>query len=254
MLENLKKILVEIGLPEKEAQVLFVLIQHETLKASDLARKTRLNRTTLYGILKSLTALGLVTTHEQFGITVYSSIDPALLPAFLEQKREALRVQQTAISELLGDIQKVRDTKRGLPRLQFFEGWEGLKQAYEDTLEHNKEKIIWDFTGTQSIAQNLDPIFLEYYMSKRARLGIKCIQVAPDNAVTQKTIEEDKKYLRETFVIPTEYEMQTEFVMYDNKVTMLSFAPDRPLAVIIEDENIANSLKTLFKYVKSTVS
>ena len=254
MLQNLKKVLVEMGLSEKESLVLFILLQQESVKAADLARKTKLNRTTLYGVLKSLIAQGLVTTREQFGITEYTSIDPALLPAFLEQKRESLRVQQTAISSLVPDLEKIRDVKRGLPRFQFFEGWEGLKQAYEDTLENNKEKIIWDFTGPQIIVQNLDPVFLAYYMNKRTQLGITCIQIAPDNAATQQTVAEDKKYLRETFVMPAEYEMQTEFVMYDNKVAMLSFSPDRPLAVIVEDEHIVNSLKTLFRYVKSTLN
>ena len=105
MLQNLKKVLVEMGLSEKESLVLFILLQQESVKAADLARKTKLNRTTLYGVLKSLITQGLVTTREQFGITEYTSIDPALLPAFLEQKRESLRVQQTAISSLVPDLE-----------------------------------------------------------------------------------------------------------------------------------------------------
>jgi DNA-binding MarR family transcriptional regulator len=253
MLQNLKKLLSGIGLAEKETEVLFILLQHDAMKASDLARKTQLNRTTLYGILKALTNRGLVSSRERFGVTEYLSLDPSLLPSFLEQQREKLRSQQEEIQQMLPELSKMRDVKRGIPKFQFFEGWDGLKQAYEDTLENNKGKKIWDFTGPEIISANLDPVFLEYYMQKRAKLGIVCEQVAPEGPVALQTVALDEKYLRHTLLIPKEFGMETEFILYDNKVAMLSFNKDRPLAVIIEDESIVDSLKTVFRYVVSTV-
>ncbi|MBI5221565.1 MAG: MarR family transcriptional regulator, partial [Candidatus Magasanikbacteria bacterium] len=214
MLQDIKKILLAIKLSPKEVDVLYLLLQYSPMKVADLAQKTRLNRTTIYGILKKLSTRGLVSSRERFGITEFISIDPVLLPSFLEQQREVLRTLQDEIKPLLSELSEARDNIRGLPKFQIFEGWDGLKQAYEDTLENNIGGVIWDFTSPGIIYENLDNVFMEYYMSKRAKLGIKCIQVASSDSWSKKTVDEDKKFLRHTMLIPPQFQFYTEFIIY----------------------------------------
>lgn len=50
----LEKYLEEIGLSDKEAAVYLALLQVENSAITDLAKKTKINRTTVYPVLQSL--------------------------------------------------------------------------------------------------------------------------------------------------------------------------------------------------------
>ncbi len=58
--------------------------------------------------------------------------------------------------------------------------------------------------------------------------------------------------MRVATFIPPEFNFNTEICMYDNKVSILSYARENPIALIIEDETIAHALKQVFAYVQST--
>jgi len=252
MLNKLKKTLEDIGLSPKEADVLFLLLQYESLRVSLISRKTKLNRTTLYGIIKGLVAKGLVSSFQQAGTTEYKSIDPNLLPEYVEQQRLVLAQKKDDLKKALPDIKKMRDSKDSLPRVYFFEGEDGIKQAYEDTLENNKGKIMFDFTGPDSIVETMGKEYIEYYVQKRAKMGIRCVQIAPDSEFSKITQSLDQKYLRETNLI-SDCTFDTEMVMYDDKFAIFSFSKEKPVAVIIEDENISKTMKALFGYVQKTL-
>ncbi|HLD22081.1 MAG TPA: hypothetical protein VJB65_04225 [Patescibacteria group bacterium] len=91
-------------------------------------------------------------------------------------------------------------------------------------------------------------------MKKRTKMGIWVSQIAARNAWSELVQSEDEKYLRKTYLIPKEFGIDTELAIYDNKVLMASFSAERPLAVIVEDKGIAESLKTIFRYVETTIA
>lgn len=248
----LKKALEQIGLGQKEVQVLLVLLEHGPMLASAIAKLAKLNRTTTYGLLRELGGRGLVSQVKKEGAARYQSIAPELLPQYIERRRDELGASKKEVEDALPQIKLLRAKGKSLPKVQFFEGKEGVEQAYEDTLENNKGKKIYEITGIESIYTKLDPKFIEYYPAKRARLGIKSFYIAPESEVAHKAKLDDTKYLREVSFIPEKYKMDTEIAMYDNKVGIYSFAKENPVAIIIEDDTIAHTMKTLFEYIEST--
>lgn len=57
----LEKYLQEIGLSEKEAQIYLALLQVDNDSIQGLSNRTKINRTTLYPVLESLSKKGLVS-------------------------------------------------------------------------------------------------------------------------------------------------------------------------------------------------
>ncbi len=246
---KIEKIFEELGLNPKEAQLMTILFQHESLKVSLLAKKAHLNRTTAYGLLKNLIQKGLVTTTNQHKTTEFQSIDPDILPTYIERQKDLLEKNKKKWQGLLPEIKKMRGASELLPHVTFFDGIEGVKQAYEDSLQNNKEKYIRCLSGPDAINQTLGAEYIKYYVNKRARLGIQCIGLAADSPFVQLTQSLDNTALRVTKIIPKEYRLDIEMVIYDQKVAMFSFQKDKPVAIIIEDEAISNSMKTLFRYL-----
>ncbi|OHB21494.1 MAG: hypothetical protein A2939_03115 [Parcubacteria group bacterium RIFCSPLOWO2_01_FULL_48_18] len=253
MITILRKVFSDLGLSDKEIQAMFVLLQEGSLRVPAVAKKARLNRTTTYGILKSLTERGLVSSADRGGIIEYQSIPPSHIIPFIERKRDELQDRKDEIKEILPELKKVREKRDILPRIRFFEGIEGIKQAYEDTLENNKEKKLLDFTGTDAIFKKMDKGWIEYYVKKRTRLSIKCIAIAPDTQWSRVSQKRDGELLRTTKLLPEKYTFDTEIDIYDNNVGIFSFSEDQPIAILIEDEKIAHTLKTLFYYTESTL-
>ena len=254
MINALKKTLNKLGLSKHETGVLLVLLQKENLKVQTIAKLAHLNRTTTYGVLQTLMKKGLVQSTDHFGTSEFQSIEPKLLLNYIDRKQEELNERKKEIKELLPELKRLQSKSDVFPRIQVFEGIEGIKQAYEDTLENNKEKQLLDFTGTDAVFKHMGKEWVDYYVKKRARLEIKCIDIAPDTEWAQKSKKRDDELFRITKLMPEKYLFNTEIAIYDEKVAIFSFSEDQPIALIIEDKNISHTMKTLFKYIESTLS
>ncbi len=253
-MKQLQKLFEQLGHNEKEALLLDVLFRNGALRAIDLSKKTGIQRTTVYSVLKELQKTGLVYTTEEYGVTYFVSISPDRLPEYISRKREQLNEYQIQVEQILPQILNARNGKSVLPKVSFYQGKEGVKQAYEETLNTNQEKKIYVFSGPDAVFEQMSPEYVTYYTNKRKRLGIESFQIAPNTPYGQMIQQSDHDYIRRTLLIPAEFSFDTEMVIFDNKIGMFSFSKDTLIAVIIEDVPIVNTMKVLFRYMSSTIS
>ena len=237
-----------------ESVVLGVLLRRGPMYASKVAKETRLNRTTTYGVLNELLEKGLASKVRARSATQYQGIAPELLPDYIARKREELRVREQEIRDALPQIQLMRNKANVLPKVQFFEGVEGAKQAYEDTLENNRGKVLRDITGVEAVFKRLGSDWTRYYLEKRTRLGIKCTDLAPESEWARKSKQDDAQYLRITKFLPAHYGFDAEIALYDNKVGIFSYAKENPVALIIEDETISDAMRKLYAFIEEKSS
>lgn len=253
MINKIKNILLGVGLNEKEADVLEYLFKSESSKVSNIAINCHLNRTTTYVILKSLIKKGLVSSSMKFGVTEFQAIEPNLLLSYIERQKELLDQKKTEIENILPELNNVRENLDVLPKVSFYQGDEGVKQAYEDTLDNNKSKKIYVFSGPDVVFKEMGKDYVDYYVNKRTRLGIQSFQIAPDTTWGKFIKENDEKYIRITKLIPAQFSFDTEMVIYDNKLGIFSFTKNKLMAVIIEDDSIVNTMLALFGYIDQTI-
>ena len=253
MINKIKNVLLDIGLSEKEAEVLNGLFQCESSKVKELAQATHLNRSTTYVVLKSLMKKGLVTSVMKYGITEFQAIDPKLLPSYINRQKELLEQKKEEIENILPQLNNYRDNLDIIPKVNFYEGVEGVKQAYEDTLDNNKSKKIYVFSGPDVVFKEMGEEYVKYYVNKRTRLKIKSFQIAPNTEWGKFIKKNDEKYIRLTKLIPVEFAFDTEMVIYDNKLGIFSFTKNKLMAVIIENNAIVNTMLTLFRYIDQTI-
>ena len=214
--------------------------------ASSIARTAKLNRSTTYGVLKLLSDKGLASSVKKKGAERYQSIASDQLPNYIERRRSLLAETKQQIAELVPQLNLLRSKGKTLPKVQFFEGEEGVKQAYEDTLENNKGKQLKDISGIDAAFRTLGESWATYYLKKRTKLGIKCIDLAPESEWARKSKADDKKYLRITKFLPAQYGFDAELALYDNKIGIFSYAQENPIALIIEDDTVSDMMQKLF--------
>lgn len=228
-----------------------VLLENGLMLVAAIAKTAGLNRSTTYGVLKLLSDKGLVSSIKRGVMVRYQSIAPDQLPAYIERRREILAETKQQVLELVPQLKLLRSKWKSLPKVQFFEGAEGVKQAYEDTLDNNKGKLLKDISGVDAAFRRLGSDWTKYYLQKRARMGIRCIDLAPESIQARKNKMDDEKYLRTTKFLPAQYGFEAELALYDNKVGIFSYAQENPVALIIEDDTVSDMMQKLFDYLET---
>lgn len=133
------------------------------------------------------------------------------------------------------------------PKIKYFEGIEGIKEVYRDTLNYPNQKILaW---MSQEIFNYFDEDFLwEYYVPERIKRKIFSQAIAIDNKYTRKVKSLDEKQLRKTKLISQDqFDLEVEINLYGNrKIGIMAFKEE--IGLIIESEKIYNTLKSIFLF------
>lgn len=253
MVHILKKTLSDLGLDKKKSAVLVALLHYGPQSGREVAKAARIERTTTYGILKNLVAKGFVSSSSEKGALMFQSLEPEALIDYIERIRLNLDERKKEIKAALPELKSLRKKRDIFPRVHFFEGRAGIKQAYEDALKNNREKVILEFAGAEALFKLMGREWADHFVDKRVRLGIACRAIAPDADWGRYAKNLDAKTNRVTKLIPEKYRFDIAIDIYDNKVALFSFSKEEPVAVIIEDDTIANAVRTLFEYVSDTV-
>lgn len=244
ILETLKK----IGFSEKEAKVYTQLIRLGPQPVSIISEKTEINRTTTYDIIESLTKKGLISSTRKAGSTYYKALDPKELLNYLEREKvehtKQIEKQQKQIENILPALISLENPESTKPKVTFYEGEKGLRQAYEDTL--TSSETIFAYANVEDMHKGLPNFFPDYYRRRgiEKKIHIKCI--APDNKISKERHKQDKKENREMLLIPSsDYDFSPEINIYDDKVLYASWR--EKMAIIIKSKEIADFHKRMYK-------
>lgn len=244
IIESLRK----IGFSEKEAVVYTHLIRLGAQPVSVIAERAKINRTTTYDIIENLTKKGLVSSIKKDGITHFKALDPKELVNYLEREKvehvKKLEKQQKEVEDLLPALISLENPESTKPKVAFFEGEKGMRQAYEDTL--TSSEAILAYANVEDMHKGLPDFFPDYYQRRgvQRKIHIKCI--APDNKTSIDRHRQDKKENREMVLIPSgKFDFSPEINIYEDKVLIASWR--EKMAIIIKSKEIADFHKQMYK-------
>jgi len=229
-------VLRQIGFSDKEAKIYLACLELGTGTVVELSRKSGITRGSTYDILEEMLEKGYVSRIHKDKHMIFNAIDPEILK---KRYQDSLRDFELALPELKGLFHK-----HSRPRVRYFEGIDGIKRVYEDTLTSTTE--ILNYANSKSI-RTYWPAYDEEYVKQRVRKNIFLKGIAPDDDYGQKVKRDDKKCLRETRLLPSkDFHFTNEINIYDNKVAITSFG-DELIGIIIESTEIAHTQRDIFK-------
>jgi HTH-type transcriptional regulator, sugar sensing transcriptional regulator len=235
----LEKELEKYGLNDKEAKVYLGLLELGEGSIQDIGKKSGVGRTTVYYIIEGLKQRGLVSEIKKKSKTVFFAEDPRKLEEELDEKKDNLK---KIIPELLS-ITNILDKK---PKIRYFEGEEGIKEVYKDTLNFpDRETLAW---ASQDYSKYFDSSFLwNEYLPKRIKKRIWQRTIAPDTKEVRSFADQDEKHLRKTkLVSPEKFPFDVEINLYaGSRIGVMSFRDK--IGMIIESEGIYKTLKSIFE-------
>ena len=240
--EKIQEILTKIGLSENESKVFLVLLQLGRGSVTEITRKAGLNRTTGYDILDNLVTKGLASISGKEPKQEYIAESPDKIIFLLEKEINEKSDQLRKIKNILPEIKSLHNVA-GRPKVRFYEGVQGLKDVYEDTLTSHEE--IRAYATYDDMQATLPGYFPEYFF-RRAKKNIPIRAIFPFTQAGLDLSRDDEVQKRKTAMVPSdEYYFSPEINIYDDKVMIASWK--EKLGIIIESHEIADAMKKMFE-------
>ena len=243
---KISKVLADIGLSEKESLVYLSLLKLGTAKAVSVASKSDLRRTTVYDILRQLTGKGLISKFSKKSTTFYSVSDPQALLGHLDREHSQFSAKMSQkkiqVEQMLPELVSIAKAGSSAPKVRFYEGRKGIREAYEDTL--TSTGMICAYADFASLLDELEEYFPDY-LERRIKKKIFARAIAPDTQVWRERLKVNQAELRDTRFLPAGNSFTPEINIYNNKMLMVSWK--EKMAVIIESKDLIDLQKIIFE-------
>lgn len=238
MNENLLKILQELGIEEKPAKVYLAALELGGDGATAISKRAGVERVNTYYILDQLAKDGLIYSAEKEKKMIFVAISPKKLEVLAQARLEKIK---RALPELMA----VENSGPAKPKIKYFEGLEGIKQMFEETLDLPKGTETLAYSSFQTDNKYIDE-YIRGYIPRRVKNKISQRCIIEYSEASKKLIQRDKDELRQSIMVDSEkFPFSNQINIFGNKMFIASYKD--MMGVIIESEYVARTQKAIFE-------
>lgn len=236
--EDVELLQQTLGLRVAELSVYLAALELGGAHAQELSRKSGVRRTSLYNFLATLEEKHLISLIKKGKRKFYVASGPA---SVLQSERSQL----VALEKLLPELLAISNAAKHKPRVRFHEGIQGMQEIYNEML-HDKN-IIFAWEDLESMFSLMPKSFTTNYPIRRAAKNIPLRSIVRDSRFARKFCAENNKSLaRDSRFINSEH-FGTDIEIFGDKVAFFSLRKYAPFGVLIEDKDLAHTLKIIWQ-------
>jgi sugar-specific transcriptional regulator TrmB len=240
------KQLEEIGLNEKEAKVYVATLELGQGSAAEIAKKSGVNRATTYFTLENLMKIGLVSASNEEKKQLFVPEDPSQLENILEKQKQIIEQKKVGLKDLIENLNSINSASVKKPIVKYYLGKEGIMRMASSNLSVNESEMYIAYS-----VDSLKKMLTEEDMLKLREKRIKG-NTAAKVLYTYKNNTLPKNESSEVFKInENQYPFFADVAFYDDKIRLTSF--EDQIGIIIENKNIATTLKSIFKLAMQSI-
>ncbi len=243
---KIQELLKNSGFLDKEIAIYLSILELGRGTVAEISRKAGINRSTGYVALDSLASKNLVSISGKEPKQEYVALSPANLVTYLNTQADNQKKLAENAKEILPELTSMYNTG-DRPRVFFYEGLAGLEHVYEDSLSSDGD--IYSTSTYEEMHGTLPKYFSTYY-ERRAKKKIFVHTFVADTPLARERKANDVKEFRNTSLVPQDkFPVPTDIEIYNNKVMIASWK--EKLGIIIESEEVATTLRSVFKLALS---
>lgn len=247
------EILQNLGLTPEETDFYLSLLNNGQQSASQLAKSTKIKRTYIYSVSVGLIKKGLVSQNKKGRATVFAPQSPDKLLSLVQTKKQAIESAESSLEGILPSLKTKFQVTDSKPIVTYFEGVEGVKKVYLDTLKETKD--IYAFMQNADVGEFRDWL-KDVYLKQRVKKGIGAKVILASGPLAQKYKAEDKQHLRQTKIVSAkDYPFRVEVNIYGDKLAIMNYQKEgSPVGIIIENGAIAKTMLAFFELTWAKLS
>lgn len=228
--------LQKIGLNEKEAKVYLALLELGRASVFQISKKAGLKRPTVYLVLDSLIKQVLVVLVPKENKKYYVAEKPSRVLELLKDKEKKLK-------EFLPNLNALYNKGEYKPDIRYYEGKEALENIYMEII---KAPEIWFFATSAKLFNEVYPEIWEMGLAIFERQKTKTREIVSSEPFDIKYAKKNHNPpLRNIRVLPKDLIWYADSAIYEGKLVIFSLK--KFFAIVIENEDIVESYKTIFE-------
>ena len=235
---HIRTVIEQLGYSPHEVDVYLASLQLGGSTITEIAGKAKLPRTTAGEIIEALRRKGLMNAYLNRRRRVWVAENPEKLIISLKEREAALKM-------ILPQLQSLRHDTGVKPTVRTYVGVQEIRQIMNDILEtrHNFFAILsWD-----EWIKLLGKAFTDDFIETRRRHFLKVKVLMPRTATAFRLKQKDSQELRTTRFLPGFAQIKNSNFIYGNKVAIISLNERRPTGIVIEDQDIVNTMEIFFE-------
>lgn len=239
---NLVKTLTDLGLTENEANVYLAMLKLGQATILQIARKTNIKRPTVYTIIESLRAKGLVAVQAYGFKKRYIAEDPDRLKEILHYKKEKLLESLPILSAM-----KKFTGEEGVSK--YYEGLPAIKSLYDSVLHRLEESDDYLVIGNPDFWYDLDPVYFQSFADRRVQVAKSKnarIMLLLQESDLAKKLKETENYPVEVIkMLPKNISIKASLAITPRQL-IIHQTKGQDVAVVIENPSIIETMREIF--------
>lgn len=230
--ENLKS----AGLTENEAKVYESLLNLGARPAGVISRRTGLHRRVIYDVLDRLIKKGLIGYIVENNKKIFSVSNPERFTEIIDEEKSKIQSIMPQMMEIFN-----QSKERQKEETVFYKGKNGLKSVFEDQIEEAKKSKEILILGASNMAYELFDNYFFWFDKKRQENKIKARIIFNSEKSSKKIPLAKIKFLSK------EVSSEMSINIYGNKVAIVYWNKEKPFAIVINQQEIAEGYKKYFE-------
>jgi HTH-type transcriptional regulator, sugar sensing transcriptional regulator len=236
---ELIEILKKIGFSEDEAKIYLSCLEIWASQVSNIARHSKIKRTTLYSILDKMNVKWYLGKSVKENIIYFEAIDANIIYKNFQENLLELQIN-------MQEFEKIKNKKNKKYKVTFFEWVENVAKMYKIEVEDNPDLV-------EIFSSNYDRKKWELDKLRKLRNEIywKLEIDSKKKIIFNRELTKSEKSRPELSwkVIPKEVlDLPITMKIYNNKVQFISMKS--PISwILIEDEEVAKTMSNIFNYI-----
>ncbi len=245
-MKDLKEILAEYGLSDKESSVYLAMLELGPASVQDIAKKSGVNRATTYVLIESLKRRGLMSTFEKGKKTMFVAESPDRLKRLIEKEMSVIKDKEQRLQEALPSFLALYNSSaQDKPIVKYFEGNEGVKTARELMMRCRGEML--NFVAVDESTVNVSKIGENQRLEVGKRLQGKVI-IALKEGVKLPYFDRSNWNVKQ--ISYDSYPFTGDLHLFDNKVLFIVMKA-QPIAFLLESPEVYGLTRAMYEAVWS---
>ncbi len=242
-----KNIFLQLGLSPNETIVYDFLLTSGESSAGLIIKKTPLKRGVVYNVLKSLLEKELINQKKSNRVALFLPAHPQKLWNFIEATEKKLNESEKILMANMPNLISSFNLISDRPGIRMYEGRDGIVKVLNDSLTTKTEILTYaDIEGMDKYLGEEN----DKYVEKRIKLGIKKRGVVANTPFARKYLKNyDENVTKIRLIDEKKFPLSLEMEIYDNKVSFMTFSEKKIIGVIIENEEIYQTQKSIFEMI-----
>lgn len=250
MLPDLKTFLKDLHLNEKEAEIYLTLLEIGSQAASVVAKRVSIPRSSVFFHLENLIKKGFVQKEIRTTVQYFSALPPEKIKQLLQRRKRKVDNQMDQLNELIPSFKSITSPFLNESKVTYFEGVEGLCKMIDDVIAAPDELF---FISAHVFHPEVRKYIREVYVPSRKKAKNKSEMIL----VRHEDSEDYVKYAKGTykwigFVDGKDMNFESTIGIYGNKIQFLSTKIEDLTGVMIENQFLANTMKSMFLLLKDS--